>query len=302
MISRKLAPKDQTIIYRLVGFYEYLKALEQFDALLQKANEYELAAIDELIKYHDEFAIYTNLTRKIQKAPSALSNVDVKRAGDKQNPASKEDYERRGLAWVMALARLEVGAMFATYTKVASPFEVVRPSFYEMKAYRNLLEDGMRTHYWSLAGDPALQRVIAESGHNPNAETMAYVRRLTAARKFHEAVGLAGGDQLTPSQVSELRKWGYDLGQLQQGLVKNVKRYLSLDGQGINQSDTQVDEKTQTRSINQGRACLQQLEGERYELQTGKAFVTTEKIDRIQNHNRFFRNRVGGGAIPIRGF
>ena len=50
------------------------------------------------------------------------------------------------LAWVVALARLEVGAVLATYTDHPRPFHAAGPSRYERAAYREPLEDAMHTH------------------------------------------------------------------------------------------------------------------------------------------------------------
>ncbi|MCH7728085.1 MAG: hypothetical protein IH991_16650, partial [Planctomycetes bacterium] len=171
------------MIYRLVGFYEYVNALREFDQLVQTASPQELEAMDEIVKDYNEYAVFANLSRRIQTDSSSLAE---------KGAADDDNFQRRGLGWVMALARVEVGAMLAGFTDVPQPFAVVRPTQFEMPAYRELLEDGLRTHYWSLIRDPAVQLVIAQSLKEPNHQTLAYVRRLSITRKFLHAVSQAG--------------------------------------------------------------------------------------------------------------
>ena len=216
VFSNSLAPADRTLIFRLVGFYEYIKALEHFDALTQISDQNELQVIDEIIREKDEFAVYVNLSRHLQRTNSSLSEAGV-------DP--EHNFERRGLAWITALARVEVGAMLAGFTNVASPFEWVRPRQLELAAYRELLEDGMRTHYWALANDPEFQQIATG---RPDYKTVAYVRRLTVANAFLEAaakIGLNTG-QLVPEQLGELYKWKSDLVQVQSGMIANIGKYL----------------------------------------------------------------------------
>jgi len=259
-LSRKLAPADRTLIFRLVGFYEYIKALQHLGALIEMCNESELRVIDEIIAEKDEFTVYTNLSRRLQRRPSTLSETGQ----------SREDrFARRGLAWVMALARVEIGAMFAGFTNIRSPFEWVQPTQLEMSSYRTLLEDGMRTHYWSLANDPAFRKIARET---PDHKTVAYVRRLTLARAFLEAAGKAGAVQLTPPQVAELRNWHSNLDTSRLALIASIELYLK------SVQATSSKSTSNTSKIDWARACGRQLQAEKYELANGMATITSEKF------------------------
>ena len=99
---------DPNLIYRLVGYLEYAKALENFDKLAAMAKYEEMNAIDEIIKSEPEFTIYTNLSRALEQGRSSL--------GEKPNGPS-DDFARKGFRWITALARVELGAMLAGFTE-----------------------------------------------------------------------------------------------------------------------------------------------------------------------------------------
>jgi len=201
----------------MVGSYEYDQALNHFDQLLQIANSEELAAIDEIVKQHDQYAVYTNLSRKVEKGESSLA--EPKKAKDDQ-------FERRGLAWVIALARIEMGAMLATFSDLPTPFAAVSPGLYELPAYLELLLDGARTHYWALFSDPFLKQIAAKTILKPDHQTNAYVRRLAVARAFVYAVAKMGADRFSDQQRTELLNWKNQLDQFQLTMVAYIKRYL----------------------------------------------------------------------------
>lgn len=214
-VYSKLAPEDYSLMYRLVGYYEYIKALENFDRLLAMCSPTEIDVIDELVKERDEFAVYTNLSRRLQRAQSTLT----------ERPQKPDDsFERRGFAWVVALARTEVAAIIGGFTHMPAPFESVRPTKYEMAAYRELLQDGARTHYWALVNDPALKKLLRAV---PDHRTVAYVRRLTVALEFLHAAAKVDANHYTQIQFAELKKWNNDLEEVRLSLLANIQSFLS---------------------------------------------------------------------------
>jgi hypothetical protein len=193
--SVDLLPQDEREVLRVVGFLEYGMALERFDRLAAICKPEELKALDALVKERDELVVFTNLSRRLQRGPSALA--ETPRAAD-------DTFERRGLAWIMALARVEVGAMLAAFTEVVSPFEKVAGGGYDRAEYQEMLLDGMRTHYWALAGDANAAAVLKRK---PTNETLNYIRRLTMVMAFQQAVAKLVGPMLSPPQAQELVAW-----------------------------------------------------------------------------------------------
>lgn len=211
-----ISPKNPYSIHQLVGFHEYSNALQNFDLLLSKASQAELEAMDRLLRHYDEYAVYTNLARRVEPQATSLREVALKQG---------DTFKREGLSWMMALARVEVAAMLAGFTATDQPFEAVRPTAFEKLAYSELLFDGMKMHYWALANDPAYVRIRSEA--TPTSETLTYARRLKVARRFLEATAKNAAGRLSPRQLAELKQWDAELNQHHQGIVAKIQRFLN---------------------------------------------------------------------------
>jgi len=206
---------DSRLVNRLVGFYEYYHALRRFDALLKTATADDLKTIEEIIQDRRELAIYTNLSRHVHTGTSSLA----------QRPGKpRDDFKRHGLAWVVALARVEVAAMFAGFTRTKRPFASVPPSRLELSAYKELMLDGLRTHYWTLAADPRLRKVT--SGDLKLQEMLTYSRRLFVTRCFHETVKKLGRSDFNSTQQAELKSWGKNLEELHVTIYLQIQEQL----------------------------------------------------------------------------
>ncbi|HUG89859.1 MAG TPA: hypothetical protein VML55_03435, partial [Planctomycetaceae bacterium] len=134
--SAWVPPQDPRLIFRLVGFIEYGAAVELLERFVSTASREELELADELVRERPEFAVYTNLSRHIEGATFLRE----------QPRHARDDFCRRGLDWVLGLARVEVGALLAGFTSHPRPFGAVAPQTYGVEAYRELLVDGLRTH------------------------------------------------------------------------------------------------------------------------------------------------------------
>jgi hypothetical protein len=97
---------------RYVGYLEYQAALKHFEELLRLATAAEQKALEETLAEDDRFIVHSNLSREyndIARGSTLLLNPPRS-----EDPRAKGPYERRGLSWAMALARVELGAMRAT--------------------------------------------------------------------------------------------------------------------------------------------------------------------------------------------
>lgn len=197
---------------RLVAFFEYQHALQRFDALLKRATAKDLRTIDEIITERKEFTIFTNLSRRVEKGKSSLTERP-KKPGD--------NFKRQGLAWVMALARVEVAAMLAAFTRTDHAFEKVGPTRFELAAYGEMLLDGLRTHYWSLAADPRLKDLT--KGRLTLRQMLTYSRRLLLARSFHDAVVRLGKGNFNNAQQAELKTWQRNLERLHGKILSRIQ-------------------------------------------------------------------------------
>jgi hypothetical protein len=248
------------MVGRLVGFYEYGNALMELDRLVMMLSESELAEIDKLVGEKDEFMVYTNLSRRVQSGPSTLDVGD-----DNVDRPVDEKYEgRRGLAWVMALARVELAAMLAGFTEVPRPFEAVRPTHFDAQAYKEMMLDGARTHYWALANDPMLEPVTRMRADQT--AVLSYSRRLVIARAMLRAAMKAGMNEYSPIQVRELASWSQRLDELQVGFITKIEQFLE------DQHRTWTTKKRSKDTYEV--SCYALLQAERRERAEGTAQIT----------------------------
>jgi len=70
--------------------------LGSFDELIRIVSDDELKAIDEFAADHNSFTVFANLSIGVRVGPRTLAEGRTN---------SEDNYSRRGLAWVMALAR-----------------------------------------------------------------------------------------------------------------------------------------------------------------------------------------------------
>ena len=253
-VRHRLTPEDQRQIGRLVGFLEYGNALTNLDELVPTLTTQELEQIDEMIKARAEFAVFTNLSRRVEPQVSFLSERPVK-PGDR--------FERRGLAWVMALARIELGSMLAGFTDARAPFSAVRPTRLDIVAYKELLLDGVRSHYWGLKSDPELQRVTRLSPANPR--VLSYSRRLVLARSMARAASQAYAREFPTRAREQMQQWQQWMGELQAGFILKIRSYLE-------------SQLSQRRSVTKSRtryeyACRNILRTAQREAKAGTAKV-----------------------------
>ena len=227
-IRGNVTPKDLTRIYQFVGFIEYGAALTHFTQLLKVATPEELAAIDRIVSENDEFTIYPNVSAQLASGPTTIVMPESARQGNPRRDRPTDSYGpsagRTGLAWVIALARLEFGAMLAGYSDHPSPFTAVPTHAYDAAAYRWMLLDGAASHYWALVNDPALRKVTTTSPSNPI--VLAYSRRLVVARSMLSAAIRMTQRNLSNIQMRELASWKESMDELQQGLVAKIQVYL----------------------------------------------------------------------------
>jgi len=245
-LTRRIEPAKTDSAFRLVGYLEYGMALAQFDRLLNAISPEELQIVEEIVRSREEFVVYTNVSRPLETEASTLSEVGG-RPGD--------DFRRHGLAWLVALARVELGAMAAGFTDQEDPFALVRPGQFELAAYIELLADGMRSHYWALRADRVARN--PRGAGLTDSQAIAYVRRVHLATSFLRAFRDRARASLTPAQLTELRRWERGLEQLNQTLLFDV---LKLGTQLVASVDsTKVKSKRLLGGQNASDETLSQL-------------------------------------------
>lgn len=201
---------DRSRVLPLVGYFEYGMALRQFDQLLARLTDAERTAISNFIAEHTALSVRAMV-------PNKSSNAEME-------IAATQPETRRGLDWVMALARIEFASMLATFTGTTDPFVTVKPSQYELPAYKELLGEGVRMHHAAMLNDPAVRSLSSLDSDDPKLQ--AYSRRLGLTRKMLRAYAKSGVGDLSPREFRKLATWKRDLDLIHADLLTGVRRQL----------------------------------------------------------------------------
>lgn len=242
---------------QLVGYVEYATALAHFERLVELATPAELRSLDDLIGQDDRFVVHSNLSAKFDNLDPVSSLRLPHRVPD---PRAAHANERLGLPWVMALARVELGAMRAGHTGESSnpyrrvdyaerfnnpelladplgPFDRWPPTAFEREAFLEILFDGARQHYYESRTDYQIQigNGVGLVGfrHAP-IQVLQLERKLRIAIEMIEAFRAYAIGSLTPAQQVELNRWESRL-TMQEGQIRNIIFPLpvSLGGIGV---------------------------------------------------------------------
>jgi hypothetical protein len=259
------------MVLRLVGFTEYGRALNLLHPLAEQASPEEREVIDRIVATRDEITVHTNHSRRVESAPSTLS----------EPPAAPGTFAKRGLDWVTALARVELGAMAAGFTDADEPFEAVPPGRSDVQSYAEVLLDSTRMHFFALRNDPVAQyywsqrdnQVTLGQRSSPSVneqQAIAYARRVMIADEFVQASAKLGAGRLTPPQAAELGRWHDDLQELEDAILYKVL--------GLGEFAASGASATTRKLAGRWQACPRLLKKAQSELASGRAVITTRRL------------------------
>ncbi len=162
--QKVIAPADKTMIYRLVGSYEYTMALQYLEYLVNHSTMDEIKVYNKIIASRPEFQVYTQ--PHLYSRQSSQYNV------------------HQGIEWVLAFARLELAGVLAAYSDIPEPFEMLRPTVLERSALNQLVLSDTAVHIKAILNDKYYNKMIKESKKGIGSETLAYLRRLKLITHF----------------------------------------------------------------------------------------------------------------------
>jgi hypothetical protein len=220
---------EEMHLAQLVGFVEYAMALAHFERLVELATPAELRTFDDLVGQDDRFVVHSHLSAKFDGLDAASSLRLPRQIPD---PRAAHANERRGLAWLMALARVELGAMRASqsvqpgnpYVGVDSPqrfrpseifgdpyssFDRWPPTAFDRAAFVEIVFDGGRQHYYESRTEYQISMAAVPELLSPQAR----IRLLQLERKLHIGIELLeafrnySAGTLTAAQQMELNRW-----------------------------------------------------------------------------------------------
>ncbi len=234
----KLAPEDGTIPYRLVGSYEYANAIAMLDQLISISSSQEIRVYDRMLDERPEFTYFNGINAAFATPPNLAAD------SSSQRKEFDDRFKKKGLAWMTALARIELAATASIYGKEKRPFEALSNPF-DLTAYLEILYDDAVAHMKSLADEENFKKVLRRS-HQSDSMTLAYLRRIKLIKDMLDA--LMATDN--PEIVSRIRPLDRELSKHERVLVMKV---LS---EQFDQTTTNT--KTSSRSVNlreSGAAC-----------------------------------------------
>ena len=185
-----------------------------------------------MLATRDEFSIYVNLSRRFETSGSSL---------DEQPIRPQDDFKRQGLAWVMALARVERAAMLAGFTSVAKPLPLDPVREAERTVLAQLLLDAIRSHYWSMSNDPRM--AVLSQGNANSRQAFVVGRRVVMLKAMMDVLGQLAADQFTPVQRAELVRWRQTLDQVETYAVRTVAMLYARASQADGPDSSIVDIK-----------------------------------------------------------
>jgi len=187
--TTKYEDADATIPYRFVGSYEYGKAVETFEKLVSISTAEELAAYDKVLNGRPEFT-YFNGANVMLNAPPNLKN-----ANKNQRTQYFDTFRKKGLAWMMALAKVELSATTSMYGEDKKPFQKYRVTQYDLGPYLQVLADDAAAHLRSLSQERGFHEVT-RSGRKIDTWTLAYLRRLKLIRDMLVTISDIGNTEV----------------------------------------------------------------------------------------------------------
>ena len=155
--------------YRIVGSHEYMSAVNQLIPLVETSTKSEMKVYDKILADQNEFSFHSGVVL------AAANDREYQRP--EKRLFGSERFQRKGLAWLMALARIELGATLAMYGRLENAFDFVAPDGFGRDEYFELLLHDAAVHVNALKTDP----LLIEKSHakaDVNSETVAYLRRL----------------------------------------------------------------------------------------------------------------------------
>ncbi|MDE0816440.1 MAG: hypothetical protein OSA92_02195 [Pirellulaceae bacterium] len=212
---------DPSDAYQIVGYQEYANALNHLVPLVQNANAEQLEAYNEIVSELDEFSVYVNLSRRFSRLAGTPLAQRYKQSQLHEFPQGPtDDFRRRGIGWVLALARLEHGAVEVGYQDSANPFSLNNLTAIERMPFAELLLDGVRSHYWTMSSQPVTYQLIKGQVTKVSDRTaLAHGRRAVMVQQMLEVLDKVAGNTFKPAQRNELQSWHRELSTVREGVT-----------------------------------------------------------------------------------
>ncbi len=188
----QFAEADDTFPYRLVGSYEYGRSLDNLGELANSSTKEEIEVYDKLIAMNPEYSFYSG----------AASELGVGVKLDSLDTSDKEmfdvKYLRQSLAWMMALARSELGATISMYGESKDPFGTavaIGGVGFGSEELLSILVDDLAAHLKAAQRDPGYQAAV-DPKEKVDESSLGYFRRTQLINDLLAKVASSGDPEI----------------------------------------------------------------------------------------------------------
>ena len=188
----KFEEADRTFPYRLVGSYEYGTALTHLGELIESSTPEQIAVYDKLIQSRPEYSYHSGVAMEL----GLDARLDSANASKRQEMEAK--YLKHSLAWMMALARVELGATISMYGDTDDPFGAavaVGGGEFGAEEYLSILLDDSAAHLKSAQMDVDYQRGLSPK-EKVDAGSLAHLRRTQLISEMLNKVISSGDSEI----------------------------------------------------------------------------------------------------------
>lgn len=192
--------ENESILPRIVGFYEYHNALKLFDRLAAMSTAEEMKVYDEVLKKRPEFAIFVGQPSTVRKARTRV--------------VFGQAFKNTGINWMTALARVELGSMIAAFSERENPFREVAPTKFDAAEFNLLLAEGWESH---LIGIQELAKFneASKGKMQPGARGTSLIKTARRAKLASDMVVVAAGTMNPSTSEGKYQELQNEYDQLQ---------------------------------------------------------------------------------------
>ena len=210
-----LTIENESMLPRIVGFYEYHNALKIFDQLAALSTEEEMKVYDKALQDRPEFDIFVGHPGTAQLGAERV--------------VFRKAFKQSGLSWVTALARVELGSMIASFSDREDPFKEVAPTKFDAAEFNQLLSEGWASHLISLQ-KLAQMNEAAKGKLAPGERGGAIVKIARRSKLASDMVVVAAGTMNPATSEGKYEQLQKDYDQLQgyrDQLARELRREVS---------------------------------------------------------------------------
>lgn len=210
-----ISAADPTIPYRLVGTYEYDNAVKLLDALISSSTPEQIEVYNRFLEDRPEFTFYNGASLLDDRA---LATLDLKK--DTVRVKFDDEFKKKGLAWMIALAKIELGATASCYGESKTPFALYPAKEYDYIPFLEIMFDDIVAHLKGLGADQDFKQVL-KSHRVADTWTVAYLRRVKLIRDMIQVLKGTGD----PGLLTRLAPYDQELKRYSNRLIENIQLY-----------------------------------------------------------------------------